>query len=243
VNPRELPTIDEGKPSRDIASARARTIASETVTADQQAPASSRASELAVSERVRQKERTRAALIATVRRLILDGSAITMLGVATAAGVSEATAYRHFPDLPALLREAFVGLWPEPPPELTAAGDYRDVPDRVAQATDFLLRNVVKMQGAVRVMIASTITRDEVTFPRPGKQFGLIDLAVGPLEQGPRTLAPRRLAQLKLDLAVIMSAEALFTLIDLAGLDPQDAIASVVHTARTITQAAMQAVT
>jgi AcrR family transcriptional regulator len=196
-----------------------------------------------VSERVRQKERTRAALIATVRRLILDGSAITMLGVATAAGVSEATAYRHFPDLPALLREAFVGLWPDPPPELAAAADYGDVPDRVAQATDFLLGNVVRMQGAVRVMIASTITRDEVTFPRPGKQFALIDLAVGPLEQGPGAMAPGRLTQLKLDLAVIMSAEALFTLTDLAGLAPQDAIASIAHTARVITQAAIHSAT
>ncbi len=213
------------------------------MTADQQVPVSSRPSEPAVSERVRQKERTRAALIAAARRLIVDGSVVTMLAAATAAGVSEATAYRHFPDLPALLREAFVGLWPEPPPELAAPGDYRDVPDRVAQATDFLLRNVVKMQGAVRVMIASTITRDEVTFPRPGKQFGLIDLAVGPLEQGPGALEPGRLIQLKLDLAVIMSAEALFTLTDLARLDPQDAIASVAHTARVITQAAIRPAT
>ena len=210
------------------------------MTAEQQAPALGRPSEPAVSERVRQKERTRAALIAAARRLILDGSAITMLGTATAAGVSEATAYRHFPDLPALLREAFVGLWPDPPAELTSPGNPSDVPARVAQTADFLLRNVVRMQGAVRVMIASTITRDEVTFPRPGKQFGLIDLAVAPLEQGHGAMEPGRLAQLKLDLAVIMSAEALFTLTDLAGLNPQDAIASVTHTARTITQAAIR---
>jgi AcrR family transcriptional regulator len=189
---------------------------------------------------VRQKERTRAAIITAVRRLILDGAAITMLGAATAAGVSEATAYRHFPDLPSLLREAFAGLWPDIPQALAAAGDYADVPERVAQATDFLLRNVVKMQGAVRVMIASTITRDDVTFPRPGKQFGLIDVAVAPLERGPAAMEPGRLTQLKLDLAVIMSAEALFTLTDLAGLAPHDAIASVVHTARTITEAAIQ---
>ena len=39
---------------------------------------------------------------------------------------------------------------------------------------------------------------------------------------------------------MIMSAEALFALTDLAGLAPQDAIASVVLTARTITEAAMQ---
>jgi hypothetical protein len=53
-------------------------------------------------------------------------------------------------------------------------------------------------------------------------------------------MEPGRLAQLKHDLAVIMSAEALFTLTDLAGLAPQDAIASVVRTARTVTEAAMQ---
>ena len=93
----------------------------------------------------------------------------------------------------------------------------------------------------VRAMIASTITLDEVTFPRPGKQFSLIDLAVAPLERPPGAMEPARVTQLKLDLAVIMSAEALFTLTDLAGLAPPDAIASVVHTARTITEAAMQA--
>ena len=88
-------------------------------------------------------------------------------------------------------------------------------------------------------MIASTITRDGVTFPRPGKQFGLIDLAVTPPER-PGVMKPGRLTQLKPDLAVIMSAEALFTLTDLAGLAPKDAIASVVHTTRTITEAAIR---
>jgi hypothetical protein len=72
------------------------------------------------------------------------------------------------------------------------------------------------------------------------KQFGLIDLAVAPLEHPPGAMEPGRIIQLKHDLAVIMSAEALFTLTDLAGLAPQDAIASVTRAARTITEAAMQ---
>ena len=46
------------------------------------------------------------------------------------------------------------------------------------------------------------------------------------------------LAQLKRDLAVVVSAEALFTLTDLCGLSPDDAIASAVATARTLTEAA-----
>ena len=210
------------------------------MTAEGQKPASGGGPQAAVSARVLQKERTRAALIASARQLILAGARITMMGAATAVGVSEATAYRHFPDLPSLLREAFTGLWPDTPEELARAGEYAEVPERVAQATEFFLCNVVRMQGAVRAMIASTITREEVTFPRPGKQFGLIDLALAPLERPPGAMEPSRLTQLKLDLAVIMSAEALFTLTDLSGLEPQDAIASVVRTARTITEAAVQ---
>jgi AcrR family transcriptional regulator len=210
------------------------------VTAEGQKPASVGNPRPAVSERVRQKERTRAALVTAARQLILDGDRITMMAAATAVGVSEATAYRHFSDLPSLLREAFIGLWPAPPEELARAGEYGDVPERVARATEFLLGNVVRMQGAVRAMIASTITREDVTFPRPGKQFGLIDLAVAPLERQPSTMDPGRLTQLKHDLAVIMSAEALFTLTDLAGLAPPDAIASIVCTARTVTEAAVQ---
>jgi AcrR family transcriptional regulator len=80
------------------------------VTAEGQKLASGGNPRPAVSERVRQKERTRAALITAARQLILDGARITMMGAATAVGVSEATAYRHFPDLPSLLREAFTGL-------------------------------------------------------------------------------------------------------------------------------------
>ena len=37
---------------------------------------------------------------------------------------------------------------------------------------------------------------------------------------------------------MVISAEALFTLTDLCGLSPDDAITSAVHTARTLTEAA-----
>ena len=88
-------------------------------------------------------------------------------------------------------------------------------------------------QGAVRAMIAATITRPGEAAVRPGYRFGLIDHALRPLAADTAVLA-----QLKRDLAVVVSAEALFTLTDLCGLSPEDAIASAVHTARTLTQAA-----
>ena len=46
------------------------------------------------------------------------------------------------------------------------------------------------------------------------------------------------MTRLKLDLAVVVSAEAFFTLTDLCGLAPDDAIASAVRTATTLTRAA-----
>jgi hypothetical protein len=47
-------------------------------------------------------------------------------------------------------------------------------------------------------------------------------------------------AQLRRDLAVVVSAEAFFTLIDLCGLSPDEAIASAVQTAATLTTAAFR---
>ncbi|MET8450229.1 hypothetical protein [Streptomyces sp. NPDC005209] len=53
---------------------------------------------------------------------------------------------------------------------------------------------------------------------------------------------PEAFAQLKRDLAVVVSAEALFSLTDLCGLDPGEAVTSVVRTATTtLTEAAVRA--
>src|SRR6202034_1421403 len=61
--------------------------------------------------RSNQKERTRAAIVTAAREAIGSGDEITMPDVARRALVSEATAYRYFPDLASLLREALAGIW------------------------------------------------------------------------------------------------------------------------------------
>jgi hypothetical protein len=137
------------------------------------------------------------------------------------------------PDLASLLREALTGVWPSPEAALAPVAGSDDPVERVACATEALLRHVLTYQGAVRAMIAATITRPDGAAMRPGHRFGLIDEALRPLAAGTAGLA-----QLKQDLAVVISAEALFTLTDLCGLSPEDAIASAVHAARTLTQAA-----
>jgi AcrR family transcriptional regulator len=190
--------------------------------------------------RANQKKRTRTAIVEACRGIIRSGSPVTMPGVARAALVSEATAYRYFPDLPALVSQAFPGLWPTPAEALAPVADSADPVGRVAFACEFLLRGVLAYQGAVRAMIAATITRPELAEARPGLRFGLIDQALDPVTGRLPAADPAGLAQLKNDLAAVVSAEALFVLTDLAGLSPGDAIASLVRTATTITQAALQ---
>ena len=185
--------------------------------------------------RVNQKARTRAAIVQAVQDLARAGAEITMPAVAKAALVSEATAYRYFPDLVSLLREADAGVWPDPAQALAPVSDSEDPVERVGYATEVLLTGVLARQSMVRAMIAASITRPDVAATRPGHRFALIEYALAPLAGAD----PQALIQLKQGLAVVMSAEALFVLTDLCGLSPPDAVASAVRTARSLTAAAI----
>ena len=190
--------------------------------------------------RANQKLRTRTAIVRAAAELSRTGREVTMPEVAGAALVSEATAYRYFPDLVSLLREAIAGQLPSASDALQAAADSDDPVERVAVATEFLLRHILTRQGVVRAMIAATVSRPGDAAARPGLRFGLIDHALAPLAQSLGAAEPAALTQLKHDLAVVVSAEALFSLTDMYGLDPDAAIASVVHTATTLTRAALR---
>jgi AcrR family transcriptional regulator len=191
--------------------------------------------------RVNQKLRTRTAILNAAVELAGAGREVTMLEIAKAALVSEATAYRYFPDLASLLQEAMAGQMPTPADALAGVADSRDPVERVAAVTEHLLRHVQQYQSATRAMIAATVTRPEtVATRRPGLRFGLIDHALAPLTDAPARITPAALAQLKNDLAVVVSAEALFCLTDLCGLEPEAAITSAVHTATTLTRAAIE---
>ncbi len=194
----------------------------------------------ALTGRVNQKQRTRAAIVAAARDLITGSAEVTMPAVASSARVSEATAYRYFPDLASLLREAVDGTWPSPAQALGAAEHSSDPVERIGAGTERLLRHVQAYQGAVRAMIAATVVRPDTVAVRPAHRVGVIDHALAPLESTLGRQAPEALRQLKRELGIVVSAEALFTLTDLYGLSPDEAIASAVRAARTITAAAVR---
>jgi AcrR family transcriptional regulator len=193
-----------------------------------------------VTGRANQKERTRTAIVEATRQLMRSGGEITMPAVAKRALVSEATAYRYFPDMPSLLREVVVEVWPGPAEALAPLAGNDDPVERVGYATAHLLRDVWAAQHVVRAVMAAAIARPALADVRPGRRFGLIDEALAPLNETLGRHDPEAFAQLKRDLAVAMSAEALFILTDLCGLGPDEAIASAVHTARAVTAAALR---
>ncbi|MBK3640057.1 TetR/AcrR family transcriptional regulator [Streptomyces sp. MBT33] len=189
--------------------------------------------------RANQKLRTRTAIVQAAAELSRTGREVTMPEVARMALVSEATAYRYFPDLLSLLREAINGQLPTPDEALRPVADSTDPVERVAAATEFLLRHVQDRQGVVRAMIAATVVRPAEAAARPGLRFGLIDHALAPLTEN-SAIGPAALDQLKRGLTVVVSAEALFNLTDLHGLAPEEAIDGLVHTATALTRAALR---
>lgn len=191
--------------------------------------------------RSNQKERTRTAIVTAAREAIAAGHEITMPDVARRALVSEATAYRYFPDLASLLQEALTGIWDGPEHAMAPVAGSSDPVERVGFATEVLLREVLAHQAAVRALIAASVTRPAMAGVRPGRRIGLIDEALRPLNATMAVRQPAEFEQLKRGLSIVVSAEALFTLTDLLGLGPDEAIATAAATARSLTAAAIAA--
>jgi AcrR family transcriptional regulator len=192
------------------------------------------------SGRANQKTRTRMAIVDACRALIQTGAMVTMPDVARLALVSEATAYRYFPDIVTLIGEALVGLWPSPDEALQPIAASSDPIERVAFASEAFLRRILAYQGSVRTMIAATITRPELAATRPRLRFAWIDYALAPAEATLASTDTDAFTRLKRDLGVVVSPEALFTLTDLYGLSPSDAVTNCVRLATTLTAAALK---
>jgi AcrR family transcriptional regulator len=191
--------------------------------------------------RANQKARTERAILEACVELIRQQVTVTMPEVAKAAMVSEATAYRYFPDLASLLGKALANDWPTPTEALAPVQASEDPVERVAFATRFLLGGVAAREAVVRSMISATINQPDLSNrARPGIRLGLIEYALAPFVDAFEPASHELLAQLLRDLAVVVSAEALFCLTDLCGLSIDDAVDSAEKTARTLTSAAFK---
>ncbi|WP_229907998.1 TetR/AcrR family transcriptional regulator [Amycolatopsis oliviviridis] len=187
--------------------------------------------------RENQKRRTYNAILAAAVELTRTDRVVTMPEVAERALVSEATAYRYFPDIATLLQKAMATQQTDPREALAHVADSSDVVERVAAACDYLLRHVLTFQKAIRATIATTIVApDDAPTTRRGLRFELIDFALAPLGES-QAIDAARLARLREGLAVVIGAESLFCLLDQCGMPAEEAITSIVSTATTLTRA------
>lgn len=178
----------------------------------------------APGRRDRQRARTRADLLAAAADLLAAGGPITVPAVAAAAGVSRATAYRHFSDVETLTTEAVLDA---ETPDLGALLDgLTDPRDRALAVQALFLTWARASEGRFRAFLARTLD----AWARGGP--GAVTRGGRRLEAYRRALAPAALApeaedRLVHGLALLTGIEAHVVLTDVCALAPEaaDAVA------------------
>ncbi|SFL86156.1 TetR/AcrR family transcriptional regulator [Variovorax sp. OV329] len=177
------------------------------------------------TRRANQLRRTRKDLLQAAARLARQGRTPTLEECAEEAMVSRATAYRHFPDLSALLIEASLDISTPQAEELfadTRSGDPVVRLDRVDAAFhDMTLEN----EAALRVTMARSLEaanrRGGAEVPaRQNRRSPLIDAA---LEPARAQFRPGALKTLSRALALVIGPEAIIVFKDVLQLDDAEA--------------------
>jgi AcrR family transcriptional regulator len=187
--------------------------------------------------RTAQKQRTRDALIAAARELVVEGVSPTVDAAAEAASISRTTAYRYFPNQRALLAAAH-------PETATASLLPDDAPDDVAARIDLVVaaftRMIVDTEPQQRTMLRLSLEADPVErsqLPlRQGRAIKWIEEALAPL-QG--EMSASELHRLAIAIRSATGIEALVWLVDVAGLSRDDAKDLMRWSARALLDAAL----
>ena len=172
--------------------------------------------------RTRQKERTRGALIAAARDIVTQGRTPTVEDAAAAASISRTTAYRYFPNQPALL----VAAHPETEsPSLLAEDAPEDPAARLDAVIEEFTRVIVDTEAQQRTMLRLSLDPDakarEPLLLRQGRAIGWIEEALAPLRV---QMSDAELRRLVLAVRSATGIEALVWLTDIAGLSRPEAV-------------------
>jgi AcrR family transcriptional regulator len=187
--------------------------------------------------RVRQKQRTRQALVAAARELVAKGVTATVDEAAARASVSRTTAFRYFPNQRALLLAAHPEveartLLPEAPPE--------DPEARLDLVIQSFLRLIVDTEQQQRTMLRLSLEpdpNDRGELPlRQGRAIGWITEALAPLRT---RMSEAKLRRLAVAIRSTAGIEPLVWLTDVAGLSREEAIEVMRGSAKALLRSAL----
>lgn len=177
-------------------------------------------------DRENQRYRTRKDLIAAAARLMKNGRKPTLDEVAEEALVSRATAYRYFPNVEALLVEAPVDLAVPDAASLFAHDPSDDPEERIDRAEAALHRSVFANEAAIRLMLASALTRaaegkaDGAVPLRQNRRMPLIEAALAPARD---RMGKATYDKLRAALALIFGSESMVVFRDVLRCDEKTA--------------------
>jgi AcrR family transcriptional regulator len=168
------------------------------------------------SGRIRQKARTRNALIDATRSLLADGRNPSVEEAAAEAGISRATAYRYFPNQHRLL----AAVHPETEAtSLLGADPPLGVEKRLDRVIDEIIRLTLdaepELRAMLRLSLEPTPTTPEDTPLRVGRRIMWVADALAPLRG---RLAEAEHDRLVYAIAAAIGIDTLVWMVDVAGL-------------------------
>jgi AcrR family transcriptional regulator len=189
------------------------------------------------SGRTRQKQRTRHDLIEAGRELIArHGRTPTVEEAAAAAGVSRTTAYRYFRSQ----RELLAAAHPEIDLATLLPTDSGDDPeDRLLAAVRAFIDTIVRFEPQQRTMLRLSLEEatDASQLPlRKGRAIGWFEEALAPART---QLSEADIHRLAIAVRSAVGIESLVWLVDVAGLNREDAAELMLESARALTRAAL----
>ncbi|MFG1423303.1 TetR/AcrR family transcriptional regulator [Roseixanthobacter liquoris] len=192
------------------------------------------------SERLAQKQRTRAALLGAARRLLAEGRTPTVGEAADAADISRATAYRYFSTAEALAQEALLdAIAEEVDGVMLDAGLRALAPARQAEEVVVsVLAMVLRHEALFRTYLALAAAGQGTS--RGGRRVRWISEALAGIAP---SMPPQAFTRLINALSLLAGIETLVVLKDICGLDPTEIEGTVRWMARTLVVGSLGATT
>jgi len=186
--------------------------------------------------RVRQKQRTRAILLAAARDMLAKGEGGGVAEVADRAGISRATAYRYYSSADVLMHEAVLdGIANELDTLDFTAADAKAVDTRIALMVEEILAMVLRNEALFRTYLRSTLT--DTGTPRGGRRIRWMQQALGDDRAGLSAGTSKRLVHA---LALLSGIETIIVLRDVCALDDKEILEVARWSANALVQAALK---